>query len=347
MDSEVTSQARVEASEDWLGQQFDQLRERVQANARELAQLRTALDDQRSSAGDLHEALAVVEGRTRRHEAGQDAVQGLQREIGALADRLEDEVSLLRDRGSAVDRERHVEREQIDTGLATLTSLAMRMDRLEERVGSELQLRRQAQAHEPAPPEVDTAQEARLVAIERALGALTDQLHRGSEDLSRVEALAVPLTSNIDTLQTRTSAVAEEQRRMVEDIASLRADRGREDELLEVIEQQRSTRQRLEQRLNELEERIEATLQELAAAHAEQLQLRHTVAGAEERMRSLAEALEGQRWATIEHYRQLLQAEDEHGRKEIEEIERRLRSSRSLLVRLTERSEQVSQEQPL
>ena len=39
-------------------------------------------------------------------------------------------------------------------------------------------------------------------------------------------------------------------------------------------------------------------------------------------MRSLAEALEGQRWAVIEHFRRLVEADEQQGKQQIEEIEK-------------------------
>ena len=66
-------------------------------------------------------------------------------------------------------------------------------------------------------------------------------------------------------------------------------------------------------------------------------------------MRALGERGEAQRLAMVEHLRRELRAAEETGKQRVEEIERELRVSRGLLLRLTEESAEASslEEQPL
>ncbi len=130
-------------------------------------------------------------------------------------------------------------------------------------------------------------------------------------------------------------------------MANLEAEREREAELLEVIEQQRAARQRMEERLAAFDEALEESRRELAEASEERSMLRQQTAGNVERLRDLAETLEGQRLAIIEHFRRWTESGADSGRRQAEEIERANRVARDLLVRLSERSDEVGQEQPL
>ena len=61
----------------------------------------------------------------------------------------------------------------------------------------------------------------------------------------------------------------------------------------------------------------------------------------------LGEAVEAQRGAMIDYFRRLVEAEEQHGRQQIEEIGKQILSGRSLLASLSEGSQQARHEQPL
>jgi hypothetical protein len=139
----------------------------------------------------------------------------------------------------------------------------------------------------------------------------------------------------------------QDQRRLDEDVAALRSIRDREEELLEVVEQQRSTRARLDDRVSVVEESLEAVRRDLAAASEERALLARQVGGESEQRRALAERVEAQRDTIADHFRRLARADEESRRRMIEEMERDIRVARSLLVRLSEQTDESEQEQPL
>ena len=75
--------------------------------------------------------------------------------------------------------------------------------------------------------------------------------------------------------------------------------------------------------------------------------LRQQKGGAHARLLALAGTLEAQRWAMVEHFRLLAETGAEAGRRQGEEIERANRVARELALRLAERSEEATLEQPL
>ena len=113
-----------------------------------------------------------------------------------------------------------------------------------------------------------------------------------------------------------------------------------------MVEQHQAIRLRLEDRLRDVEDRLQETLELLGAASEERLALRHQVMGLDERMRLLGEALEFQRDAVIDHVRRVLDVEEQQGKRQIDEIEQRLRRGRALLVRLRESGPRPAEEQP-
>ena len=187
----------------------------------------------------------------------------------------------------------------------------------------------------------------RIAASEGRIAALAEAWAKKREERERFAAALPDLVSTLDKVDARTGTLRAEIRRAEEDVAEVRARRDREDELLELVEQQRATRLGLEERLTALEGRLEEALQSVAGGARERLAISQHITGAEERMRALSEAIEAQRGAVIDHFRWLVEAEEAHGRQQIEEIEKRIRRGRSLLVRLSEGSQQAQQEQPL
>ena len=71
------------------------------------------------------------------------------------------------------------------------------------------------------------------------------------------------------------------------------------------------------------------------------------IAGEAEQRRALADRLEAQRDTFIEHMRRQARAQEESHRRMIEDMERDIRISRQLLVRLSEQTDESEQEQPL
>jgi len=344
--SEGVAGARA-ASVAWLEEQLARLREQQEALTRELAGVRLALVEQGHSASDLEATLTAVDGRTRRHEAAHDAVQAVQRQVAQLAERLDEESVLRHDQHGAAEREHGRERDLSEGVTRALGEVRQRLQVLEQRIAGEQQ---RGLHHGDALADADRERERlteQLHGAEGRMAALAESWAKDRDERARFAAAIPELTTTLAELGTRTVSLRAELRRSEDELAQLRGRRDREDELVELVEAQRATRARLEERITAIEERVEEMSRSVLAATEERQALYRQVAGADERIRGAGEALEGQRWATIEHFRRLVEAEEEQARLEIESVERRIRRGRMLLVRLTEGNLDAGGEKPL
>ena len=132
-----------------------------------------------------------------------------------------------------------------------------------------------------------------------------------------------------------------------EDIATLRSVRDHEGELRELVEQQRATRARLEERMSQAEELIAELASQVAESTQARAVLQRQIAGEAEQRRVLVERIEAQRDTFIEHMRRQARAQEDSHRRLIEDVERDIRTSRQLLVKLSEDTDESEQEQPL
>ena len=338
--------AGVESASGWIEGQLAELRDQTERIARELDGLRVALQDQQRGAAELHDALLVVEGRTRRHEAGQELAHAVQQQLGAVTERLEEAAALRRDQRGALEREQRRDREQGQSGAAAFEGLAERLRVLEQRARGEGERQRRLADEHAGTGGADERLAERIAATEGRLAALADAWASERAERARFEAALPGLGAALDELDARTVALRTELRRSEDEIAQVRARRDREDELLELVDQQRATRIRLEERLGALEARLEEAVQVVGGASEERLGLGHRLAGMEKQLRAFGEAIEAQRWAVLEHFGRLLDADQAGSRKQIEELEQRIRERRRLAVGLREGSEQAGAEQP-
>ena len=331
----------------WLEQQLRELRGQTEQLQRELVGLHSAVVEQQRGSAQIEGALATVEGRTRRHETGQEIAREVQQQLAGLDQRLDEEAALRRDQRGALEREQRHDRELAERVGAVLEGVRERLDALEQRIAGEGERGRRLLEDLVERDRAEERLGEQITGAEGRIAALAEAWAKEREERTRFTAVLPELTSALDEIDARTIALRTELRRSEESLAQVKGRGDREDELLELVEQQRATRLRLEERLGELDSRLEEELQRAAGAGEERLALSQQVSGAEERMRALAEALEGQRWAMIEHFRRLVEADEQQGQQQIAEIEKRIRRGRSLLVRLNEGAQQAGEEQPL
>src|SRR5690606_6474440 len=98
----------------------------------------------------------------------------------------------------------------------------------------------------------------------------------------RVASVVPDLASNLRDLDTRTRETQLGQRRTGDEVSALASERSRETELLELVDQQRALRVRLEERLSAVEEDVAAVRRELAAAAEDRALLRQQTTAAHE-----------------------------------------------------------------
>ncbi len=302
---------------------------------------------QREELDRLRDTLQTVDGRTQRHESGQDAVRAVLAEVGALQERVEQEVALRRDLFGLIKREAERERGEQNAVSGVLSELLERVGTFEDRLAADdVQRRRLLLGIADTGIEEHVLLE-RLTMLEQRTAADRQALQQLSGEISRVASLVPDLASNLRDLDTRTRETQLGQRRTGDEVSALASERSRETELLELVDQQRALRVRLEERLSTVEEDVAAVRRELAAAAEDRALLRQLGTAAHERIREAREAMEAQKAAIVEYLRMMTQADAVADRRLVEEIERSNKIARDLLLRLEERSDEASQEQPL
>ena len=183
--------------------------------------------------------------------------------------------------------------------------------------------------------------------MEARLDAFGDLAALARESAERLNVDLPDVRGSVSGLESRMESVLAELRRLGDEVAHERARRDVETDLLEVINQQRAARVRMEEQVALFGEQLEEARQRLGAAAEERAALARQAARADQRLLALAEALEAQRDTIIEHFERLLDAERAAALKQVEGIEGGLRAGRELLTKLREESDPASAEPPL
>lgn len=331
----------------WIGDELQRAQQRIESLTREVTLLQHALKAQQEETARLVETLQIVDGRTLRHEAGQEAAREVRQGLIALEERIAAESALRRDLAAQLARAEERESETQHELQRVLGQIASQLDDATGRDAAVL-ARQRAILEEAGERERDDRDHAsRLEATERRLGALEEQARHNGVEVARVVASFSPLLGTLEAVEARVRTLQADQRRMDDEVAAVRAVRDREEALLEVLEQQRVTRARVEDRLNTVEETVEEVRRRQGALSEEQALLARTQTGAAEDRRAILERIESQRDVVLEHLRRQLRAGEESARRHIEEVEREIRIARALLVRMDEQHEDAGREQPL
>jgi chromosome segregation ATPase len=331
----------------WVSDELQQALVRVTSLGREIQMLETALHLQQEEVARLSDSVQIVEGRTSRHEVGQEQTREVRHEIAELEDRLAQEVSLRRDLTAQVERAQRREAETQQELQRVLQLISSRLDAFDGRVAADRQRDAGVRDDLAAADQQDEDIEERLERLERRVGAEFEASRHQGTETARLAASVSQILSAVDAIEARARAMQQDQRRLDEDVAALRSIRDREEELLEVVEQQRATRARLEDRVSVAEETMEELRRDLATASEERALLARQVAGESEQRRALGERVEAQRDTVADHFRRISRADEESHRRKIEEMERDIRVARTLLARLSEQTDESEQEQPL
>lgn len=331
----------------WVGDELTRAVRHIDTLNHAIETLQHGMRLQQEEIARLSDHLQAVDGRSQRHEAGVEATRGLRQEITALQATLDAETDLRRDLVARIERGDAREAETERELRRVLEQIATQLQTADERQAS-LAVREQHLATDLA----DTAREertfeARIADLEARAAAGQDATRGVGQEIARVAGAVPELLAKIEDLAVRMRSMQEEQRRVAEEVTALRGIRDREAELLDLLDQQRATRARVEDRLTAIEEQIEAVRRDSAAAQESLALAARDRAGDSARRARLEERLEAQRDTVTEHLRRVLRAEEERAQRHIEEIERDVRVARSLLVRLDEQAGGTDQEQPL
>lgn len=299
----------------WTERQVAALREHTDRLRHEVDVLRSTLHEQQRVIAGMESTLASLDENTRRHETEQQTIRTTQQRLQGTLEGAE----------------------------AVISRLTERVQALEQRAWS-------ADSMHGQRPDGDDEQLAsgRMEDIDNRIRAAADLGMQGRQAKERLDLVLPEISSSLSQLEATTETLRTELRRTGEEVAQERARRDRETELLELIDQQRSTRIRLEEQLALVGEYLEEARERLGAAAEERGALARQSSRTDERLLMLSEALDMLREAVVEHFQRLLDAERTATEKQIEGIEQRLREGQQLVTRLREGTDpRTAPEHPL
>lgn len=305
------------------------------------------INQQQAELANLHEVVATLDGRTQRHEAGQDQARTVGRQIADLAERVEQESTLRRALVAALEQQAGQDRDERVALVKRSEQLADQIELLQSRLASDRARSGRVAADLSGQAQQDLSLGDRLSALEQQLTATGQELRLARDERARAEAVREQTQATLDRLMERAQAAEDARQRLEQELASLRVAVDGEHELRELVEQQRSVRARTEERIAAFEADLHQAKEGLAEATEQRAILQQQLAGDRQRVATMALALDEQREAIIDHFQRWTAVRGEAGKREVEEIERASREARDLLVRLTEGAERSAQEQPL
>lgn len=304
------------------------------------------LNQQQAELASLREAVATIEGRTQRHESGQDAARAAGNHVAELAERVEQESTLRRDLVAALERQAAQDHDERAALVRRTEQLAEQVEELRSRAASDAARSGRVAAGLAEQSQQELSLDGRVSALEQQLNATGEELRAARDGRARAEAVREQTQATLDQLTERARSAEDARQRLEQEIGSLRASVDGEHELRALVEQQRTARTRMEERIAAFDAELHAANEALAQASEERSILQQQLAGDRRRLAALAEALDAQRAAIIEHFERWTAVRSEAGKREVDEIERTNREARDLLVRLTEGTEHSGQEPP-
>lgn len=322
----------------WLDGEIAQARSEAETLRHELTRLCEELHQQRQETERLHEAVAVLEGRTWRHEAGQDLVRAGRYDLVALHEQLAGEAALRRDQIGAMERARERDHEAVRALTEELRDWASRTAHAEQSAVATRDVQQGISAAiEQHEQQRDNLQQS-VDELARQLAVLRDLSQRDGDALLRHLAAKDTLRREVADLAARQQAQRTAQSRTDEAVSALQARETHEQQLADLVEQQRAVRMRLEERFATVEARMEAMARDLVAGAEDRAALSRLLQGVDERVRRTGDVIEEQRLALIEQARVLTLANEHAVRRQMADMERQVRGGRELLARLAEQS---------
>jgi chromosome segregation ATPase len=331
----------------WAEEELARALARLDTLGREVAQLQGLVGEQRQLAEGLRQALATVEGRTRRHETGQDVALGLQPQLGALEERLYEEAALRRDQAASLEHHQRATGEQLQQLERAQAGLEERLRGLELALAAAVERQQQLVQEVTARRGLDQQLFERQEALAERMGAVATVAQRAAEDQVPL-AVALPrIELALRTLDARTTELARAQERGGEELRALRGLADREAVLADLFDQLRALRLHAEERLRLVEERADGLERVAGGDRDQRALLTEHLRAVDVRLDSLARRGDQQRQALLEHFRRMTDAAEAANRRAAEELARQVRDGRQLLVRLAEGSDAAAAEQPL
>lgn len=226
-----------------------------------------------------------------------------------------------------------------------IAPIRQRLEAIEQRIASESERDRRTAEEIAEHGHARGVADQRIEALEGRVVAFAETAAGERAEQTRVTAALPELAGSVEEINARLTATRAAVRRAEDGLARLETSIGREEELIEAVEQARSVRIRLEERLRLIEERLQELAELLGSGVEERLALRYQVQGMDERMSRFTEMLDLQWESIIDHFRRLLDAQEQQAQRQVDEIQRSVRRERSLLVRLRESGPRAGEEE--
>ncbi|MFA7297469.1 MAG: hypothetical protein WC211_09860 [Dehalococcoidia bacterium] len=331
----------------WLEEQLERALERIDALTREVARAQDALATREQEAEGLSQSLAILEGRTRRHEAALDALPELRGAVRDVEDRLAGESALRRDAASSTERGH--DRDAASAHL--LERDVIEIDRRLVAIEQALRAAAEREAHHEAAISTSTrtqqTAEARLDALQAQVAALADAVRRDGGDRAGATEALDDARLHIGAVEARTDVMVRDLQQVKDEMLLVRRALDRETAVTDLVEQVRALRLRVEEGLADLDRRVDAQEVTGSADGEAQRVIRVHLATLDRAVMDVAAQVEGQRQVLLEHFQRVTAAAEDAGRRQTEEIDRQVRAARESLVRLAERADEATREQPL
>lgn len=331
----------------WLEEQLERALARIDALTREVARAQDALATREQEVEALRQSLAILDGRTRRHEATLDAVPELRRVVTDVEERLAAEAALRRDAATTAERGR--DREAGDAHLLErdVIEIDRRLVAIEQALRAAVERGTQHDATLSADARARQAAEARLDALQAQVASLADAARRDGGDRDGTREALDAARLHIGAVEARTDVMVRELQQLHDEMLLVRRTLDRETAVGDLVEQVRALRLRVEEGIADLDRRVDAQ-QETGSLDAEaQRVTRVHLATLDRAVADLASQVEAQRLVLLEHFQRLTAAAEDAGRRQTEEIDRQVRAARESLMRLAERADEATREQPL
>lgn len=331
----------------WLEHQLERALERIEALTRDVARTQSALATREQEIDDLRQSLAVLDGRTRRQEAAQDALPDIRRAVATIEERLAAESALRRDQLAATERGHDREDGTAHLMEREVIELDRRIATIEQalRAAGDRDARLDAALSDATVGSAQTA--ARVEALRAQTDALTLAARRDTGDFEQLREALDAAQQHIGAVEARTDVMLRDLQLLKDEMLVVRRALDRETTLTDLVEQLRVLRLRLEEGLAALDQRLDAETAATRADSEATALARARLASIDQAVAEIAARVESQRLVLLDHFQRVTTSAEDAGRRQTEEIDRQVRAARELLVRLAESADETTREQPL
>ena len=174
-----------------------------------------------------------------------------------------------------------------------------------------------------------------------------DTVRRNGDDRTEIREALDAARLHIGAVEARTDVMVRDLQQVQDELLVVRRALDRETAVVDLVEQVRALRLRVEEGLTELAQRVDAQQTAERTEFEVQGVLRARLVALDRVVAEVAARVEAQRQVLLDHFQRVTALTEDAGRRQTEEIDRQVRAARESLVRLAERADEATREQPL